>query len=101
MSTVAAASVRLPHGSADDPQGLEPATVPEVANPDRPRPHRPRLTRPGVTLADYSLATFEAYWRAAGLPIESYPAIVAWGTRLCELAAWQKSAPRRAQDSAA
>jgi glutathione S-transferase len=59
------------------------------------------VTGPGVTLADYSLATFEAYWRAAGLPIESYPAIVAWGTRLCELAAWQKSAPRRAQDSAA
>jgi glutathione S-transferase len=59
------------------------------------------VTAPGVTLADYSLATFEAYWRAAELPLDPYPAIVAWGTRLGELTAWQMSAPPRARDSAA
>jgi glutathione S-transferase len=55
----------------------------------------------GVTLADYSLATFEAYWRAAKLPLDPYPAIRAWGERLGKLEAWRKSAPRRAQESAA
>jgi glutathione S-transferase len=55
----------------------------------------------GVTLADYSLATFEAYWRAAGLPLDPYPAIRAWGTRLGEIEAWRKSAPPTARDSAA
>jgi glutathione S-transferase len=58
------------------------------------------VTGPGVTLADYSLATFEAYWRAARLPLEPYPAMRAWGERLGELEAWRKSAPPRAQDSA-
>ncbi len=55
----------------------------------------------GVTLADFSLATFEAYWRAAELPLDPYPAIRAWGERLGELEAWRKSAPPRARDSAA
>ena len=55
----------------------------------------------GVTLADYSLATFEAYWRASGLPLDPYPAIRAWGARLGEIEAWRKSAPPTARDSAA
>ena len=48
---------------------------------------------PDVTLADFSLAATQGFWFKAGVPLEPYPAIRSWVSRLEALPAWQASAP--------
>ncbi len=46
------------------------------------------LLRSGLSYADFRMATFLPYNDVAGLPVEDYPAVVAWYARLQSIPAW-------------
>jgi len=49
-----------------------------------------------LSLADFSLAAFGVYWREAGIPLDRYPAVLAWYERVAALPAWQAALAERA-----
>ena len=54
------------------------------------------LVGDSVTLADFSLACHAGYLGRSEVPLEEYPAISSWYSRLDEIPAWFESAPAAA-----
>ncbi len=46
-----------------------------------------------LTIADFQLASMACYWRAAGMPFDEFPHLVAWLDRLAQLPAWREPWP--------
>ncbi len=49
-----------------------------------------------LTLADFAVGSHLTYRKQAKLPLDDYKYITAWESRLNEVPAWQKSAPKPA-----
>ena len=52
------------------------------------------LVGDGVTLADFSVGACFSYAQASGLPLDRYPHIKAWLSRLDDVPAWKNTAPK-------
>ncbi len=46
-----------------------------------------------LTIADFALASMACYWRAAEMPLEAFPHLIAWLDRLDQLPAWKDPWP--------